>query len=362
MTASVEEIIKRVKRLITLPTDDTLFNPVDFTAFLNECINEEIYPGVMGIREDYFLVRDIFPLQNSSAQDLYPTGVMPIPSRAWGNNLRELKYIDSSGNYYKMNNYYLENEEFYQVNGIALSTQYQKGYIPFNSGIKIMPPPFQDNGSIEMHYIVNPSVVYCDSDDYLANTYYTAISNIVFDSSTNISTYTTTFIDNSGFFAFYCPVNRNGIFDIYNSKTGMLLATNIELFRAGSSTFLGTSIVQPGTNIISPNITEISNFQDNKYPVNLPYSPELYLVPAGINVFTPLTPVLDNLLAYELALKILSAQGYIEELQIFLPKHTKLKQSLLSQMAMRVDAEPKVISGLRGIRSSIVSSGFRRGF
>lgn len=362
MTTTASDIKDRVKRLITLPTDDTLFNPADFVAFLNECIIEEIYPAVMEIREDYFLVRDVFPLQNSSAQDLYPTGVMPIPDRAWGNEIREVKYIDSSGNYYKMNNYYMENEEFYQSVSVSLSAQYQKGFIPFNSGIKIMPPPFQDNGSIEMHYVINPSTVTIGTDDFPAISYCAGITNIVFNSQTNISTYTINLGDGIAGLADYCAVNRNGIFDIYNSGSGMLLATNIELFRAGTATFIGTSVIQPGTNIISPNITEISNFQPNGYPVSLPYKPKLLITPAGLNAYTPLTPVLDNLLSYELALKILSAQGYIEELQIFLPKHAKLKQNLLSQMAMRVDAEPKVINGLRGVRSAILYPGYRRGF
>ncbi len=370
MTASVAEIIDRVRRLITLPPDDTLFNSADFLAFINECMIEKIYPRVMKIRDDYFLVRDVFPLQNSSAQDLYPTGVMPIPARAWGNTLREIKYIDNSGNYYKVNPYYLENLDLYQTRNLALSSQYQKGFIPFNSGIKLIPPPLQDTGSIEMHYIITPSIIYTITQTNPAITdLYIPITNIVFNQSTNVCTYTvpTTSNISSNIMIgdttspFYTGVNSTGLYDIYNSLTGMILATNLPLFRAGSITFTGTSTVQIGTLILNPNITEITNFQSGGYPVfPAPYSADLFLIPSGFTPFTTLIPVLDNLLAYEVAIKVLSAQGYVEELQTFMAQHGDMRKDLLSQIDMRVDCEPHVISSYRGIRASILYSNFRR--
>lgn len=359
MTASVSELITRVKRLISLPPDDTLFQTSDFMAFINESLIEKIYPRLMKIREDYCLVREVFPLQNSQGQDLYPTGVMPIPNRAWGNTLREIKYIDVSGNFYKVNPYFLEDLDLYQSRNLAFSSAYQKGFIPYNSGIKLIPPPKQDLGSIEMYYISTPSVMV---NSPAQGDGYTPIYNLQFNSTTNIATYTTTTLTTNGYLDSYCPVNSTALFDIYNYPTGMLLGVNVSLTRSadsgGYSNFTGTCTVQTGTNIISPNITEITNFQYGGYPVtNATTIPSIFLVQAGVNVFSPIPPVLDNLLIYEIAIKILSAQGYVEELQLFKAEHDELRRDLLSQMAMRVETEPLVISNKRGLKQSILYGG-----
>ncbi len=354
MTDSVANIITRVQRAITLPPDDTLFITSDFVAFINDALVEDIYPNLIKIRDDYCLVREVYPLQNAGGQDLYGTGVIPIPARAWGITLREIKYIDISGNYYKMNPFELENVDLYQTRNLSFSATFLRGFIPFNSGLKLIPPPRGDNGSIEMHYVVTPSLVLSDS------TAFADISNIQFNTSTNIATYTVGTIGT--YVSTYCPLNSTALFDIYDSRTGMLLAINQALTCVNGTTFTGVSIVQPGTNILSPDITEISNFQLGNYPVAAPYSNMLYIVPSGVNSFTPLPTPVDNLLVYEVACRALEAQGYVEELQVLNQKREKARKDILTPMALRVDGDYKIIVPNRGVRSSVLSGSFwRRG-
>lgn len=352
MTDTVANIITRVMRAITLPPDATLLFPADYIAFINDCMIEDIYPNLIKIRDDYCLVREVFPLQNAQAQDLYTTGVIPIPARAWGVTLREIKYIDISGNYYKMNPFFLENVDLYCTKNASFSSSFLRGFIPFNSGLKLIPPPQGDNGSIEMHYVVTPSIVLQDA------TAFADISNIVFNAATNVATYTVGTIGN--YLSTYCPINAVGLFDIYDSLSGMVLAVNQPLQCTSSNTYIGTSTIQIGTLILSPDITEISNFQPGNYPVVAPYSNQLFLVPAGFNSFTPLPPPLDNLLVYEVACKILKAQGYVEELQVLQPERDDIRRKLLSPMARRVDGEYKILVNNRGVRSSLVAGGFWR--
>lgn len=355
MTASLDTIISKVKRLISLPADDTLFTTNDYLDFINDLLIEKVYPRIMKVRDNYFLVRDVFNLQNAQSQDLYPTGVMPIPNRAWGNTLVEIKYIDVSGNYYKVNPYYLSDLDLYVTKNLSFSSAYQKGYIPFNSGIKLVPPPIQDNGSIEMHYILSPSILIPNS---AAGDGYGAVENMVFNSTTNVTTYTTSLLTANGYMDLICAENSTALFDIYEAATGMLLANSQAFMRlpdtSNNSYFTGTSIVQNGTDILSPNITELTNFQFGGYPVVSPYISNTYIVPAGICPFTTVPPPIDNLLVYEMAIKILSAQGYVEELQIFMQEHADLRKDIISQMAMRVDDEPHVISNKRGLRPNVM--------
>lgn len=358
MSASVDDLILRVKRLISLPEDNTLLTTEDYISFIDNCILEKIFPRLMKIRDAYSIVRKVFNLQNSQAQDLYPTGIMPIPPRAWGNTLVALKYIDTSGNYYKVSPYFLEDEDLYQTRNLAFSSLWRRGYIPYNSGIKLVPPPYQDPGTIEMYFIVSPSRMLGST---VVGDEYAEITNMTYNSSTMIATFTVSSILANG----YISSNPNGgigstqLFDIYNSLTGMLLSVDVPMLRTADTTFTTQCVQQNGTQIIDPNVTELTNFQSGGYPVSSTYLNELYLVPAGQSPFTTIPPVLDNLLVYELAIKILSAQGYVEELQIFMQEHGEMRKDLLSQMAMRVDTEPIVLSNKRGIKPNILARSIR---
>lgn len=352
MTDIISDIITRIQRTITLPPDQTLFQTPDFVAFINDALVEDIYPNLIKIRDDYCLVREVYPLQNSQAQDLYGTGVFPIPARAWGNTLREIKYIDVSGNYYKMNPFELENLDLYQTRNLSFSASYLRGFIPFNSGLKLVPPPQGDQGSIEVHYVVQPSTVLSDP------TGFADISNMVYNNVTNLITYT---VGNIGsYLSTYCPPNNIGLFDIYDSQTGMLLAINLTLTCVNNTTYTGPCVTQIGTNTLDPSATEMTNFQLGGYPVTVPYSNMLYIVPAGQNSFTPLPTPVDNLLVYEVSCRILEAQGYVEELQTLNAKREMARKAILTPMALRVDGEYKILVPNRGVRSSVLSGGFWR--
>lgn len=352
MTDVVSDIIARIQRAITLPPDDTLFNTTDFVAFINDALIEDIYPNLIKIRGDYSLIRSVFPLQNTYGQDLYPTGVIPIPSRAWGVTLREIKYIDISGNYYKMNPFEIENLDLYQTRNLSFSSTFLRGFIPYNSGLKLVPPPQGDNGSIEMYFIVSPSQVISDA------TAFADISNMQFNPANNVATYTVNSI--GSYLSTYCPINSSNLFDIYNVQTGMVLAIGQALTCTSGSTFTGVCTVQGGTGILSPNITELTNFQDGGYPLIAPYSSMLYIVPAGINSFTPLPTPVDNLLVYEVACRALEAQGYVEELQVLNAKREMVRKAVLTPMALRVDGEYKIVVPNRGVRSSVLAGSFWR--
>lgn len=357
MTASFTDIKNKVKRLITMPIDDTLINDDDFLNFINDCLLESIFPRLMKIRDDYGLTREVFNLQDSSGQDLYLTGIMPIPPRAWGNTLREVRYIDVSGNLYKMTPYFLSDVDLYVYKNLAFSATWRKGFIPNNSGIQLIPPPKQDPGSIEMYYILTPSAMIESSTP---GDYYATITNIQFNSSTNVATYTIGSVDAEGALN-TIGINDTNLYDVYNRSTGMILAQSIALTRTASLTYTGICTVQTGTNIISPNIQELTNFQAGGYPVLNTYAPELYLTFAGISPFTTVPSPIDNLLYYEVAMKVLSAIGDFEQLQVMKAEHDERRKDILSQMAMRVECEPYIISNKRGVRTSVIYGGRRTG-
>jgi hypothetical protein len=184
------------------------------------------------------------------------------------------------------------------------------------------------------------------------------ITNLLYNPANQVVTYTVNTV--GSYLSTYCPINATRLFDVYDNRTGMLLAIDQSLTCISAHTFTGISTVQGGTGIIDPNPVELSNFQLGGYPVSSPFTPMLYLVPAGFNSFTPLPTPVDNLLVYEVACRVLEAQGYVEELQVLNGKREKARHDILTPMALRVDGEYKIIVPNRGVRSSVLAGSFWR--
>lgn len=349
MAALVQDLIDRIKRDSSQPTDDTLFTTDDYTALLNECMTQDIYPKLITRREDYGCTRTVVPLQ-VNGNDQYRSGIMPLPQRAWNQGLREVRYIDNGGNYYPMNLIYLETLPYYYLNqNVGYNTAIFRNFIIKNNAIQLTPVPYGDPGSIEFHYIIQPSLLLNDS------TAYSPISNLVFNPSTNATTYTVSMTGQT-YLQSYCPVNQIALFDIYDSVSGFLVAVSIPLQCLSTSQYLGVSIVQPGTNILYPDPIEVSNFQLGGFPTSFTYNPTLYLVPAGQNSFSSLTTELDKLLVYSVICNMATAQTSAEDLAVAMKKRDDLAKEIFTATGHRIDGESQVFAPIRGVRAATISN------
>jgi hypothetical protein len=356
MADIASDLIARIKRNGSFPDDDTLFQTADYIQFINDCLEEEVYPDMIKMRDRYSIIRDVLPLQTSSAQDIYPTGIIPIPKRAWGNTLQEVRYYDVSGNPYKMSLVPLENRDLYMSRTTGSCGTYGKMFFFFNNGIQVMPFTVGDPGFIELQYIAQPSTIES------TGTAYSDINNLVYTPTSGNSgyiTYTTTTVGAT--FNAYCSIGQIGLFDIYNSQTGMLLHLNRPMMRSSANTFVDTvTSLSPNNLNPYPNPFEITSLQTGGYPVIAPYTNEIYLVPAGINSFSTVLPEFDDWLCYCVVCKMLKAQGYVEELQVLQAERDAKWKRLASTIAHRIDGEAQVLNPIRGLRNTVMAGAVNR--
>lgn len=90
-----EDLLKSIKRRAMIPANQSTFKDEDFLAFADEEMNMGLVPSVMQAHEDYFLRMEEIPL--IAGQTKYQ-----VPYRAIGNKLRDVAYIDASGNVWEM--------------------------------------------------------------------------------------------------------------------------------------------------------------------------------------------------------------------------------------------------------------------
>lgn len=94
------ELINALKIKGSFPTSDDLFSNDDFLVLFNMQMKVEILPIMLKLNEEYFLQYKDFTISQGAKYR--------IPSRAIGTNIRDLKKIDSSGNYTDINRLFEE--------------------------------------------------------------------------------------------------------------------------------------------------------------------------------------------------------------------------------------------------------------
>lgn len=94
------ELINALKIKGSFPTSDDLFSNDDFLVLFNMQMKVEILPIMLKLNEEYFLQYKDFTISQGAKYR--------IPSRAIGTNIRDLKKVDSSGNYIDINRLFEE--------------------------------------------------------------------------------------------------------------------------------------------------------------------------------------------------------------------------------------------------------------
>lgn len=90
-----DTLIASVVRRAAIPQSQVTFQTADFLAFANEELAIGIVPSVLQFHQEFFVNSSTVPLvANVSSYE--------IPSRAIGNKLRSVFYVDTNGNYREM--------------------------------------------------------------------------------------------------------------------------------------------------------------------------------------------------------------------------------------------------------------------
>lgn len=121
---SSDDLVKTIQRKMSMPLSQSTFTYDDVLAFCNDEMFGSSVPAVLEFHEEYFVFTQHIPIIPNKSR-------YPIPTRAIGMKLRDVKWQDSNGNLNDMARVNPEEKAFYQQN-IGTSEVISKYYIEGN--------------------------------------------------------------------------------------------------------------------------------------------------------------------------------------------------------------------------------------
>lgn len=143
------DLIETIKRKMSLPISQNLFNNKDILAFCNDEMFSSQVPSVLEFHEEYFVFTETIPIVNNTAR-------YSIPTRAIGMKLRDVKWEDINNNLFDMTRVNPEEKAFYQLN-IGTSETISKYYVEGND-IVLLPARTVSNAlNLIFYYFLRPN-------------------------------------------------------------------------------------------------------------------------------------------------------------------------------------------------------------
>jgi hypothetical protein len=338
----VADLIQDTKDRASVPAEDERITDELVLKILNQVLDEYIYPDFLKISEEFGVVKKLVNLAASDGTAAFPGQVIPLPRRAYGRILREVKYFDGSDNLYNIPYVSLQDEDRF-LKGISYGA-IPIGFYFISDAIKLIGPNINllNVGKLVFHYVIEPSTLVNSS------TLYAPITDIQQDSNNTIKFIVTgTAATYPELFA-YCPLNSTRLFDIYRKSSGSLLAADVELSPVvGAPNTIEFKCSQLGWS----NILDIENFQEGGYPISAAnvYDADILLIPAAKSQYSTIPYEMDNLLAQIAAGRVLEIIGDTEGLKTNDTRVKALYLSVTSALGNRIRGESKRVVNRRSI-------------
>jgi len=356
MSELVSTFTDAVRCRANVPEDEGM-SDTRIIGFLEEELEETIYPEVMNWGADFFLTSDLLYLKDTSSNQNYPAGVLPIPTRAFGRTIQDLKLVDKTqlenGIYAKRNVPLIASEDedlferSYTTDWDGGSGNGSFGFFLVNDGIRITGNMQDEDEIVELRYVYRPPAVEASSTlhgdvnslNYASSTAAIGVSSVGTDLNT------------------YCGDTETKLFDIWRKSSGTLMFLDVKMTRSGT-TFSTTDL--NAADIVQMASFQKGGFTDSGNVLNSAYSSEIMIVPAERANYVPVHDALYNLVVLATVARVLEAQGDTEMMQVTLARYRATAEKLRKVHTPRVKGEPKKIVNRRGIAASL-SSGYFRG-
>lgn len=142
------DLIKSIRLRAMIPTNNKTFDSENFLSFANEEMDMGMIPLVLTMHEDYLMYSEDFTIDPD-----HPS--IAIPSRAVGNKLRDVSYVDASNNIYSMKRILVEDLSSYNYNYNSNTAYF---YFVQNNEIKFYPTNVSaGNGKVRLTYYLRPN-------------------------------------------------------------------------------------------------------------------------------------------------------------------------------------------------------------
>lgn len=345
MAALVSDLITKVKQRINLPDSSPTSSDATLLSFMQEELEETVYPKLYALNEQFFIVSQKFDCQTNGSPN-FPNSLMPFPTRAYGRSINLARYWDLSNNAYLMS---LVNEVDYDLfrsnKATASMNSGAPAYIVQNDGILILCEPSVLNGKIELTYAVRTPTLVSNTSASSAAT----ITNVVYNSGTT----TITMTPGSAFDTYMPNPTTAKSIDIFRKSTGSWYDLDVICARTGANTLTTTHFTQD-------DVTELNSFQKGGFSSIPTYAAELILTPSEQINYTPIPPEADNYLILATCGRYLESVGDTEGLQVNETRMDKTYKTMIKSLGTRVINAPKPIVNRRGLKAYFTPSWARR--
>lgn len=143
-------LIDSIKRRTSVPENQSTFTTQDFIDFANEELSLNIVPSLLSLHEDYLLFFEEIDLEEARSE-------YPIPTRAVGNKLRDVQYIDSNNNQFEMTRISVGDIPDYQ--GAFTQNHAYTFYVQNNQVVLLPPIRGSASGKLRFYYYIRPSEI-----------------------------------------------------------------------------------------------------------------------------------------------------------------------------------------------------------
>lgn len=147
MAITADRLLLGLKRRIVTPASQALFTDSDYLAFADDVISSRLVPLLESVNQDFFVYRTLVPLIGGQSE-------YPIPYRAVGRGLRELKLIGPSGTTRNLALVTIEDAHLYSTSAIT------QGFYFLGDKLRLVPDVPSSLGgsfSLEMWWRMPPS-------------------------------------------------------------------------------------------------------------------------------------------------------------------------------------------------------------
>ena len=323
---SIQDLIEMVQDRISLPLDDEdRWSTAALIRAFNHALDDKLTPDLVAEGSNYLVHRDVVPLVVNGAP-AFPLNSIPLPRRAVGRALREVKYLPSGKTK-------IEDE----LNCPAISLEEKDMYVDSND-LYTSDAPYvfieNDNlriiggektGSVVFYYSLEPSTLVNTSGRYATITNWTET--------------TITATSGAAWEAFYASGTK--FVDIYRKSTGAILKSNVKVTKSGTS--------YTGLELSADEIVQLKSNQAGPWPVSGPYESELVLLPAGESEFATIPYEFDQLLVLYVCERVLESIGDTEGLQVVMTKIRETKDSISRVTGNRLQGERRKLTDRRSI-------------
>lgn len=166
-----DALVATVQRKMSMPLSQNTFGYNDVLAFCNDEMFGSQVPSVLEFHEEYFVFVQTLPIVST-------TNRYPIPTRAIGMKLRDVKWQDSNGNLFDMSRINPEEKSFYQQN-IGTSETISKYYIEGND-LVILPALTVTNAlTLYFYYFLRPNQLVANNRAAIIKSFNNQITTLV---------------------------------------------------------------------------------------------------------------------------------------------------------------------------------------